>query len=65
MHAWYRIQHGDVKTGSTYKIGKCYVEFGITRAYFVVRQCSLRLSILENLGVAVGIAFLAGSNPNL
>ena len=57
--------HVDIKTGSTYKIGRDSVEFGNIRAYFVVGKSSNRLGILENLGVAVGIAFLTCSQPNL
>jgi hypothetical protein len=50
--------HVNIKTGSTYKIGWDNAEFGTIRAYFVVGKRSNRLRILENLGVAVGIASL-------
>ena len=55
----------ETKTGSTYKLGWCNVEFGTIRAYFDVGKCSNRLFILENLGVAVEVAFLLRSHPNL
>jgi len=58
--------HGDIKTGSTCtRQAGGNVEFGTIRAYFDVGKCSNRLGILENLGVAVGIAFLPCSHPNL
>ena len=57
MHTLYRIQRGDIKTGSTYKIGWGNVEFGTIRAYFYVGKCSSRLGIVENLGVAVESRF--------
>ena len=80
MHARYNIQHGDVETGSTYKLGgeqgryliltatpgfsrmpRRTVEIYTTRAYFDVGQCAIRTGVIENLGVAVGIASLPSS----
>jgi len=48
-----------------YKIDWVNLEFGTIHAYFDVGKCFNRLGILENLGVAVGIAFLPCKQPNL
>ena len=51
--------HGDIKTGSTYKIGWGNVEFGSICAYFGVgTYYPTLLGILENLCVPVGFTSL-------
>ena len=42
-----------------------HAKFGTARAHFGVGRCSTRLGVLENLGVAAGIALLSCSQPEL
>jgi hypothetical protein len=65
MHTWYRIQYGLTLACKYFRFRRRHIELCTTQAYFDVGQHSTRLDVIENLGVAVGIASPSCSQPNL
>ena len=48
-----------------FRFRRRHADFCTMRAYFDVGLCTNRLGVIENLGVAVGIASISCSQPNL
>ena len=48
-----------------FRFRRRYVKFGMARADFGVGRCSTLLGVLENIGVAAGMASLSCSQPVL